>query len=51
MNRQRMWQIRMRAEGKCPKCGKDTDGKYYCEYHRMKEREKYQRRKARKGKK
>ena len=33
VSRQRRWQIRKRAEGRCPICGKNSEGHYFCSNH------------------
>jgi len=50
-SRQVKWQQAKRAAGLCPKCGQETGGRYYCEYHRQMEHEKYLRRKMRRQRK
>lgn len=37
MTRQRRWQLKMNAQGRCAKCGKKADGKL-CNDHRKKSR-------------
>jgi len=34
VSRQRRWQIKMRALGRCPACGKKSTDKVYCAKHR-----------------
>lgn len=36
ISRQRRWQIRKKAEGKCIVCGKERVIELYCEEHRIK---------------
>lgn len=43
MTRQRAWQLKMEAEGKCVICAEPAKGKL-CEEHRRKSRESSQRR-------
>ena len=33
VSKQRMWQIKQRKQGKCIRCGKDANGKRYCQKH------------------
>jgi hypothetical protein len=44
ISRQRRWQIKMRALGRCPACGKKTTEKVYCAKHRRLQSERVMRR-------
>ena len=44
VSRQRRWQIKMRALGRCPACGKKTTDKVYCAKHRKLQSERVLRR-------
>lgn len=33
-SKQRRYQLRLQKKKRCPKCGRATDGYFYCETHR-----------------
>lgn len=45
ISRQRKWQLKKVAEGKCGKCGKESDTNYLCKSCREKDKETRKRRK------
>lgn len=41
-SRQARWQKKMRAQGRCPECGKKSGKYFYCDFHRAKARARVQ---------
>ena len=41
LTRQRRWQLKQQAAGRCPKCGKDAGGKFLCGDCAMKKAERW----------
>ena len=39
-SKQRRYQLRQRAKGKCDKCNRDADG-VHCEFHKQKAKKRY----------